>query len=356
MDEGRRDYLKLGAGAVAAGLLGAVSASTQGEEITMAETTFKFPTLSHPDAMRLATFANADGSRPRIGIVMSGEQIVDVEMHARAQHFDLAFDPTSMLSLLHAETQGWQSLQALLSHPAHGDALIALSKVRLMSPIPKPQANIYCVGWNYLDHFDEGKDARADKATKEYPTVPVFFSKGTQTMNGPFSAIPYDATLSSMIDWEAELAVVIGRKGRNISEADAMDYVFGYAAYNDTTARDVQQKRHSGQWFKGKSLDGHGPMGPWIVTQRGVNLAETRIICRVNGVEKQNASYQQMYFKIPTIIAELSRGLTLLPGDIIATGTPSGVGYSRKPPEFLKPGDVVETEVTSVGVLRNTIA
>ena len=119
---------------------------------------------------------------------------------------------------------------------------------------------------------------------------------------------------------------------------------------------DVQQKRHSGQWFKGKSLDGHGPMGPWVVTAGGVDLDDTRIICRVNGVEKQNASYKQMFFKIPVIISELSRSLTLLPGDIIATGTPSGVGFGRTPQEFLKPGDMMETEITGVGIIRNKIA
>jgi 2-keto-4-pentenoate hydratase/2-oxohepta-3-ene-1,7-dioic acid hydratase in catechol pathway len=119
--------------------------------------------------------------------------------------------------------------------------------------------------------------------------------------------------------------------------------------------REAQQKLHGGQWFKGKSLDGHGPMGPWIVTAAGVKLDDLRVICRVNGVEKQNASYKQMYFKIPRIIAELSRGLTLEPGDIIATGTPSGVGFARKPPEFLKHGDVIETEITGIGVMRNPI-
>ena len=134
-----------------------------------------------------------------------------------------------------------------------------------------------------------------------------------------------------------------------------MEHVFGYSAFNDTTVREVQQKKHGGQWFKGKSIDGYGPMGPWIVTAAGVNLDSVRIICRVNGVEKQNASYQQMYFKIPRIIAELSRGMTLEAGDIIATGTPPGVGYSRKPPEFLKPGDVMETEITGVGIIRNTV-
>lgn len=174
-------------------------------------------------------------------------------------------------------------------------------------------------------------------------------------MNGPFDTIPFDASNSTQVDWEAELAVVIGRAGRNIKEEQALNHVFGYAVYNDTTARDIQQKRHGGQWFKGKSLDGYGPMGPWIVTAAGINLDDARVISRVNGVEKQNASYQQMYFKIPRVIAELSRGMTLEAGDIITTGTPSGVGFSRKPPEFMKPGDVMETEVTGIGIIRNVI-
>jgi len=355
MDESRREYLKMGMGAVAAGLVGTASQHSQGEP-NMTQPILKLPSLADQDALRIATFSNLDGSKTRIGVIAQNNTLIDVEALASQLKVKLPFDSSSMLSFLHAGEPAMHSLHQLIKNTVKGSALLELSQVRLMSPIPKPQANIYCVGWNYLDHFDEGKDARADKTTKEYPTVPVFFSKGTQTMNGPFDSIPYDGSYSSMIDWEAELAVVIGRQGRNISEANAMDYVFGYAAFNDTTARDVQQKRHSGQWFKGKSLDGHGPMGPWIVTKNGVNLEETRIICRVNGVEKQNASYQQMYFKIPVIISELSRGLTLLPGDIIATGTPSGVGYSRKPPEFLKPGDVMETEVSTVGVIRNTMA
>lgn len=355
MDTSRREYLKLGVSTVAATLVGSVSQHSMGEPMTTAQE-LKFPSLASQDALRIATFSNLDGAHPRIGLVTQDQKMIDVGALAKQRKVQLPFDSNAMLSFLHAGESAWQSVYQLIKNPAEGEALLDFNQIRLMSPIPKPQANIYCVGWNYLDHFEEGKEARADKSTKEYPTVPVFFSKGTQTMNGPFDSIPYDASISSMIDWEAELAVIIGRKGRNIDEAHAMEYVFGYSAFNDTTARDVQQKRHSGQWFKGKSLDGHGPMGPWIVTKNGVNLDETRVICRVNGVEKQNASYQQMYFKIPVIIAELSRGLTLLPGDIIATGTPAGVGYSRKPPEFLKPGDVMETEVSSVGVIRNRIA
>lgn len=158
-----------------------------------------------------------------------------------------------------------------------------------------------------------------------------------------------------MIDWECELAVIIGKKGRNITEANALDHVFGYTVINDTTARDLQQKKHGGQWFKGKSLDGHGPMGPWIVPASDIDPGNVHLLLRVNGVVKQDATTKQMYFKVPRIIAELSQGLTLEPGDIIATGTPPGIGYARKPPEFLKPGDVMESEIVEIGMIRNVI-
>ena len=268
----------------------------------------------------------------------------------------LAFSPNSMISLIACGDIGMAQLNTLKKNSGTKAAkLVSVNDVKLLSPIPKPERNIYCVGWNYLEHFEEGKEVRGDKGITTLPEHPVFFTKGTHTMNGPFEAIPYEPSYTATADWEAELAVVIGKKGRNISEEKAMEHVFGYSAFNDTTVREVQQKKHGGQWFKGKSIDGYGPMGPWIVTAAGVNLDSVRIICRVNGVEKQNASYQQMYFKIPRIIAELSRGMTLEAGDIIATGTPPGVGYSRKPPEFLKPGDVMETEIAGVGIIRNTV-
>ena len=349
MDTNRRDALKLGASAAVSGMFisNAIAAPDGRQPIVVEPMTGKA-------GFRIANYLPKMGATSRLGLVTNDGMLVDIPAEAARQKVQLSFDPTSTISLAASGNRGLAELAALFK--GRGSNLLNVSQVILLSPIPKPQSNIYCVGWNYLDHFDEGKDRRADQGVKEYPKVPVLFTKGTQTMNGPFDSIPYDGSYSTMIDWEAELAVVIGKKGKNISEENAMDYVFGYAAYNDTTARDVQQKRHSGQWFKGKSLDGHGPMGPWIVTAGGVNLDDTRIICRVNGVEKQNASYKQMYFKIPVVIAELSRSLTLLPGDIIATGTPSGVGYSRKPPEFLKPGDTMETEITGVGIIRNKIA
>ena len=348
MDINRRDALKLGATTAISGMLMPNMASASERAPIVVEP------LTGKAGFRVANYLPKMGASSRLGLVTNDGLVVDIRAEAARQKLTLSFDPTSMISLAASGNLGLLDLAALFKNRSKSS--VNVNQVVLLSPIPKPQSNIYCVGWNYLDHFDEGMQSRADKTVKEYPKVPVLFTKGTQTMNGPFDSIPYDGSYSTAIAWEAELAVVIGKKGKNISEENAMDYVFGYSAYNDTTARDVQQKRHSGQWFKGKSLDGHGPMGPWVVTAGGVNLDDTRIICRVNGVEKQNASYKQMYFKIPVVIAELSRSLTLLPGDIIATGTPSGVGYSRKPPEFLKPGDMMETEITGVGIIRNKIA
>lgn len=352
MQENRRNFLKLGATSAAVGVLGQTAATAADTPPQVGAIAPLAATLG----LRLATFSPRPQDPPRLGVVLDDGQVIDIGAEAQRQKLKLRFDPNSMLSLIDSGDQGLSQVHALAQRAAMLRIMRpGANQVRLWSPIPRPRANIYAVGWNYLDHFEEGKSARVDRVVTEYPSNPVFFTKGVNTMNGPFDPIPYDASNSTQVDWEAELAVVIGRGGRNIREDDAMHHVFGYAVYNDTTARDIQQKRHGGQWFKGKSLDGYGPMGPWIVTAAGLNLDQARVISRVNGVEKQNASYQQMYFKIPRVIAELSRGMTLEPGDIITTGTPSGVGFSRKPPEFMKPGDVMETEVTGIGILRNVI-
>ena len=314
------------------------------------------PPLSGKVGMRLASCIVTHGAMPTLVLVRDDGKMIDLQAEAKRQKMALPFDASSMLALIKAGNAGFEQVRLLAERAvARKSPMLPVEGAQFTSPIPRPDRNIYCVGWNYQDHFEEGKAARADKVVEKLPDHPVFFTKGTHTMNGPFDTIPQDLSNSNSTDWEAELAVIIGQRGRNISEERAMDYVFGYSAYNDTTVREVQQKRHGGQWFKGKSLDGHGPMGPWIVSAAGVSLDDVRVICRVNGVEKQNASYKQMYFKIPRIIAELSRGLTLEPGEIIATGTPSGVGFARKPPEFLKAGDVMETEITGVGIIRNTI-
>ena len=353
MDANRRNLLRAGASAAVGSLLAAGSstatAQANGSQLVVAPLAGKL-------GMRLASAVLTPMNPPVLVLVTDEGAMLDVAVEARRQKIKLKFDPGSMLSLIKAGNAGMAQLKTLVDHAVPGKAnFLPVKDAVFTSPIPRPDRNIYCVGWNYLDHFEEGKAARADKGVEKLPEHPVFFTKATHTMNGPFDTIPQDLSNADSTDWEAELVVIIGQQGRNISEERAMDYVFGYSAYNDTTVREIQQKRHGGQWFKGKSLDGHGPMGPWIVTAAGVKLDDVRVICRVNGAEKQNASYKQMYFKIPRIIAELSRGLTLEPGDIIATGTPSGVGFARKPPEFLKAGDVMETEITGVGLLRNVI-
>ena len=346
----RRDLIK---GTVASGLLlgGAVQSQAQGS--ANMSPVYLPPPMVKP-GLRLVTFVPSAQEKPRVGVVLNDGQVLDIATEGHGSK--LSFDPYSMLSLIHAGDIGLAQVQQLVTQGMKKRMMRPLmNQVKLLSPIPRPQSNIYAVGWNYLDHFEEGLEARADKSIKEYPKNPVFFTKGVYTMNGPFDPVPYDASNSPEADWEVELVVIIGKTGKNIPEAKSMDYVYGYSVYNDTTLRDVQQKRHSGQWFKGKSIDGYGPMGPWIMTANAVDLDSLRLICRVNGIEKQNGSYKQMFFKIPSIIAELSRGLTLEAGDIIATGTPPGVGFSRKPPEFLKPGDVMESEITGIGLIRNPI-
>ena len=229
---------------------------------------------------------------------------------------------------------------------------VAYQLADLLSPLPALRRNVMCLGHNYAEHAKESAEARG-RAVK-LPDYPIFFTKATHTLNGPYASIPYDASVSDQIDWEAELAVIIGRRGRNIAAAEALNHVFGYTVVNDVSARDLQFNH--GQFFKGKSLDGACPMGPWIVTADEVPDPHALAIrCRVNGVLKQSASTGDMIFKIPAIIESLSRGLTLEPGDVIATGTPSGVGFARTPPEFLKPGDVVECEVEGIGLIRNTV-
>jgi 2-keto-4-pentenoate hydratase/2-oxohepta-3-ene-1,7-dioic acid hydratase in catechol pathway len=166
--------------------------------------------------------------------------------------------------------------------------------------------------------------------------------------------VPFDASVSTSLDWEVELGVIIGKGGKNIKEADAMQHIFGYTVINDVSWRDLQ-RRHGGQWHKGKSLDGTCPMGPCVVTADSIDPTNLRVTCRVNGVTKQDSNTKFLYFKLPRLIAELSAGMTLEPGDIISTGTPEGVGFARTPPEFMKPGDLLETEIEGIGVMRNPI-
>jgi 2-keto-4-pentenoate hydratase/2-oxohepta-3-ene-1,7-dioic acid hydratase in catechol pathway len=227
-----------------------------------------------------------------------------------------------------------------------------IGSVTLLAPIPRVRRNVMCLGLNYVEHAKESAEARG-REFKQHQH-PVFFTKATHAINGPEAAIPFNAAVSEQIDYEAELAVIIGLGGKNISSANALDHVFGYTCLNDVSARDLQTQ-HS-QFFKGKSLDGACPIGPWIITSDEIpDPQQLNITCRVNDVTKQDSNTRYMIFNIPTIIEILSRGMTLDAGDIIATGTPSGVGFARKPPEFLKPGDIVEVEIEQIGVLRNRV-
>jgi 2-keto-4-pentenoate hydratase/2-oxohepta-3-ene-1,7-dioic acid hydratase in catechol pathway len=232
------------------------------------------------------------------------------------------------------------------------EELVPLAGVRLEAPL-RPARNIFCVGRNYLEHAREG--ALASGRELKLPSVPTFFTKAPTAIAGPGAKLRLQANLSDEYDFEAELAVVIGAKCKNVGEGEALHVVFGYTAINDLTARNLQ--REHGQWFKGKSLDDSCPIGPWVVSPEEIGDAQRlEIAFRLNGIEKQRSNSAEMIFKIPRLIAELSKGMTLLPGDVIATGTPAGVGFARRPPDFLADGDVMEVEIEKIGILRNTVS
>lgn len=232
--------------------------------------------------------------------------------------------------------------------------VLPLAEVRLESPLHRFNRDVLCTGWNYLDHFEELKGKRGGQEPSSLPEHPAFFTKGPDTVIGPTDDIAYDPHISASWDYEAEIAMVIGRDGRSIPEEKALDHVFGFLVANDVSQRDLQ-RAHGGQWLKGKSLDATMPLGPWITTADSVDLTDLRVQCEVNGVLLQDASSAQMAFSFARIIAELSHGMTLRAGDVILTGTPSGVGNAREPQIFLRDGDVVVTRVSGLGELRNTV-
>ena len=280
--------------------------------------------------MRLATFSHR--GQPCLGMVREGG-IVHVPG----------------LSMLELIAGGEKRLQNLDSASA---PVLPFRPEELLAPIPVPRRNVIAVGLNYADHVKESSEARGK--TSKLPEHPVFFTKAPNTVNGPYAPIPFDPAVTSQLDWEVELGVILGRRGKNIPADRAMEYVFGYTVINDVSARDLQS-RH-GQFFKGKSLDGACPMGPWIATADEIpDPHNLTLRCQVNGVVKQEASTDRMIFRIPALIEALSRGMKLEPGEIISTGTPSGVGMGCIPPEYLRPGDVVECEVEGIGRIRNRV-
>ncbi len=298
--------------------------------------------------MRLVTYQILNTTLLKTGIQISKDEVLDIAAEATARGSKLWVN--TMLEIIAGGEAVMTLLRDIEANPK--TAPIMLNKALLKAPIPRPLKNVFCVGWNYLEHFEEGGAKLEDK--RELPTWPVFFSKAPTAVNGPYDVIPYDANISTQLDWEVELGVIIGKSGKNISEADAMSHVFGYTVINDVTWRDIQ-RRHGGQWDKGKSLDGTCPMGPCIVTADAIEHTNLHLTCRVNGVTKQDSNTKHLYFKLPRLIHDLSLGQTLEAGDIISSGTPEGVGFARTPPEFMKAGDLLETEIAGIGVMRNPI-
>jgi 2-keto-4-pentenoate hydratase/2-oxohepta-3-ene-1,7-dioic acid hydratase in catechol pathway len=282
--------------------------------------------------MRFATFLDATG-RARPGVI-TGDSIAPLPASVESLYAFIGLDEQARAAAVKQLGQAQK-----------------LAGVRLLPPV-RPPKNVFCVGRNYVAHAEEG--ARARGIELKLPELPTFFTKAPNTIIGQDAEVALQADISPQYDWEAELAVIIGRTCKNVSEADALGVVFGYACLNDVTARDLQ--RDYGQWFKGKSLDNSCPLGPWIVDAQEMGDAQNlEIMLRVNGVEKQHSNTRHMIFDIKRIIAELTKGFTIEAGDVIATGTPEGVGFARTPPEFLKDGDVMEVEIEKLGVLRNKV-
>ncbi|MDQ6693811.1 MAG: fumarylacetoacetate hydrolase family protein [Chloroflexota bacterium] len=306
--------------------------------------------------MRLLSFRSDDG-QIHVG-VLRDSNVIDLTIWLSRHRSRVAID---MLQLIHMGEQGLAYVKAALDTSSDDlgveGALVPLDLDNLTAPIPRPAKNIFCLGRNYAEHAAESRFAFGEnpQASGKAPQYPTIFTKSPTTVLGPYESIPFDPAVMGSLDWEAELALVIGKAGKNIKREDAMPYVFGYTVLNDLSARDIQG-RHGGQFFKGKSLDGTCPMGPWIVTPDEIgDPNRLEIFTRVNGLEKQHDNTGSMLLDVVTILEALSLGMTLEPGDIVATGTPAGVGHARTPPEFLRPGDTVECEIEKIGAIKNIV-
>jgi 2-keto-4-pentenoate hydratase/2-oxohepta-3-ene-1,7-dioic acid hydratase in catechol pathway len=253
--------------------------------------------------------------------------------------------PSTVKELLTLEGTRFDALLDAAAKAAKRDDALALSEVQLGPPIPDPE-KIICLGLNYKDH--------AAEAGLKLPAAPVLFAKYRNSLIGPFDDIEVPPAAANAVDYEVELAVVIGRRASRVSEADALDYVAGYSVFNDVSARDLQMQ--TSQWGAGKAIDGFAPMGPGIVPARFISDPQSLMLTtRVNGERLQHESTSQMIFGIASTIAFITQFMTLEPGDVIATGTPAGVGFTRKPPIALRDGDVVELEIEKVGTIRNRV-
>ena len=300
--------------------------------------------------MKLVTYRSSALAEGRLGVVRD-DLVIDVERLGEALGIGFA---GTMLGLI---DQGPDALAALKRALGETDGARPvgvsqwLSNVRLLAPIPRPRKNIFGIGLNYVEHVEES--ARALDTSKDLPDKPVVFSKPPTAVIGPGDPIQHNASMTQQLDWEVEMAVIIGRRATRISVDDAMGHVFGYSIMNDVSARD---NRRAGQWIFSKGQDSFAPFGPAIVTADDIpDPHNLDLWLTKNGEEKQRSNTKFLLFDIPTLIADISSGMTLEPGDIIATGTPSGVGAGRDPQEWMWPGDVIECGVDGIGVLRNPV-
>ena len=294
--------------------------------------------------MKFAAFKKStEPSEVLVGIVSDDEQSI------QQLRFDSAYARDGVSAVVQAQSLG-------RGLPEAGESF-AIRDVKLCAPFPRPRRNIFCVGKNYFEHAKEfaqsGFDSSAAKPGDDIPTDPIIFTKVPESVIATGESIVIPQGISEAIDYEAELAVIIGKQGKGIGEDNAMDYVWGYTIVNDVTSRDWQI-RHK-QWMMGKSFDTFCPMGPWAVTKDVVDGQNTNVRCIVNGEIRQNANTNDLIFKIPKLIATLSSGITLYPGDIIATGTPVGVGIGFKPPKYLVAGDRVRVEIEGIGAIENPV-
>src|SRR5262245_46425450 len=284
--------------------------------------------------MRLVTYRDERGAR--VG-ALRGDNVIPLD------------DFADMLALIDGGADALGRARAALER---GAGARALADVRLLAPIPRPRQNIVCLGMNYVAHAIESD--RAKGREPKLPEHPVFFTKAVTSVCGPDDEIPLDPRVTKELDYEVELAYIVGRTAKNIDRADALSYIFGYTIVNDVSAREVQTKHQ--QFFKGKSLDRSCPMGPWIVTADEIpDPAALGLRLRLNGETRQDSTVSDLIFDIPTTLAVLSLGQTVEPATIVSTGTPSGVGMGRNPPQYMRAGDVMEAEVDQIGVLRNSI-
>ncbi len=300
--------------------------------------------------MKLVTYRASIEGAARLGVIQ-GDLVVDVAGLADTFGEDL---PDSMLGLIDLGRPGLDALRACLDQAegsfAPGTAT-ALANVRLLAPIPRPRKNIFGIGLNYVEHVAESA-ASLDTA-KDLPKQPVIFSKPPTTVIGPGEGIEHNRKITQQLDWEVELAVIIGTTARRIRREEALSHVFGYSVMIDVSARD---NRRAGQWIFSKGMDTYAPFGPCIVTADDIPDPQVLDLwLTVNGVEKQRSNTRHMLFKVDHLIADISSGITLEPGDIIASGTPEGVGAGRIPQEWLNPGDVVVACVEGIGTIRDPV-